>query len=372
MADRVFPNNTNVDMGSKIQFSGIDWNQVQQNMNGNRVASDQNKVNLLLEMLAEEQGVPFEEVEEAFEKVVGDEDHEVEDEMKEEDDDGDEEVEVKDMNLDFMPEMPMHDEHTEDMHEMDEPGPVEKFTAERLSNTKTTMKKIAFTHPSQISAEALEKAQSEGDTVMFNTILAARKANRVRIAQKIEEKMKNEQELQKRAAARQQVIKLAQMSDGAGSSANPYMQIDDVNVLENLAKTYKDKPVDPMLQEALKAKGAPTLAFTSPTKFTKAQRDSFNRIAMSLGMPEEYVLAMTSPAYSQNTVKLANDVKAIYASTASDNSKKTAITSLIKEAKLSEESKDEFINYWNNVLGYQDKDFWPLVAADYEDGKKVK
>jgi hypothetical protein len=43
---------------------------------------------------------------------------------------------------------------------------------------------------------------------------------------------------------------------------------------------------------------------------------------------------------------------------------------LIKEAKLSADSKIEFINYWNNVLGYQDKSFWPDVAADYTDGTK--
>ena len=41
MADRVFPNNTNVDMGSKISFSGIDWSSVEQNMQNNKYASSQ-------------------------------------------------------------------------------------------------------------------------------------------------------------------------------------------------------------------------------------------------------------------------------------------------------------------------------------------
>ena len=39
MADRVFPNNTEVDMGSKISFSGIDWTSVEQNMQTNKFAS---------------------------------------------------------------------------------------------------------------------------------------------------------------------------------------------------------------------------------------------------------------------------------------------------------------------------------------------
>ena len=32
MADRIFPNSNNVDMGSKIQFSGIDWSEVETNI----------------------------------------------------------------------------------------------------------------------------------------------------------------------------------------------------------------------------------------------------------------------------------------------------------------------------------------------------
>ena len=43
MADRVFPNNTNVDMGSKISFSGIDWNSVEQNIQKNKYASSQDE-----------------------------------------------------------------------------------------------------------------------------------------------------------------------------------------------------------------------------------------------------------------------------------------------------------------------------------------
>ena len=38
MAERVFPNNVNVDMGSKMQFSGINWGEVEQSLKNPRYA----------------------------------------------------------------------------------------------------------------------------------------------------------------------------------------------------------------------------------------------------------------------------------------------------------------------------------------------
>jgi hypothetical protein len=56
MADRIFPNNINVDMGSKIQFSGIDYDNVQKLMNNNyRVAQEsEQEIMDLLRKLEEE------------------------------------------------------------------------------------------------------------------------------------------------------------------------------------------------------------------------------------------------------------------------------------------------------------------------------
>jgi hypothetical protein len=116
---------------------------------------------------------------------------------------------------------------------------------------------------------------------------------------------------------------------------------------------------------------APTLAFTSPTKFTKAQRASFAKIAKSLGMPDEYVKAMCTPVLSPETERLNREINEIKMSRVSEKTKNSLIKTLIKEAKLSTESKNEFIRYWNETLGYQDKQFYKDVAADYVDGKKV-
>jgi hypothetical protein len=73
---------------------------------------------------------------------------------------------------------------------------------------------------------------------------------------------------------------------------------------------------------------------------------------------------------SPKVESLSKSIKEVFSTNLSDKVKTATVKTLIKEAKLSADSKSEFINYWNNVLGYQDKDFWPLVAADYTDGKK--
>ena len=52
MADRVFPNTINVDMGSRISFSGIDWSLVEDNIKNQKFADDQStEIKKLLEDL---------------------------------------------------------------------------------------------------------------------------------------------------------------------------------------------------------------------------------------------------------------------------------------------------------------------------------
>ena len=80
---------------------------------------------------------------------------------------------------------------------------------------------------------------------------------------------------------------------------------------------------------------------------------------------------MCEPKLPNEVVRLNSDIESIFASSISKSAKTAAIKSLVKTAKLSEESRKAFVKYWNDTLGYQDKDFWPLVAADYDNGKKV-
>lgn len=292
MADRVFPNNSNVEMGSKLTFNTIDWNNVESNMNHNKFADDQTK--------------KIKELLKLSESSCHDEDDE-KDETKAE--------EACDASSD-------------------------EFVLEEKTASNKTMKKIAFTHPSQISAEAIEEAQKAGDTERVETILAARKANRMRIAKAIEGKLQKQSQINK--LSQESLTKLAQSQGKNASSV----------IVNKLQKTSADK-------------------FTSPTEFTSEQRNAFDKTAMSLGFPKGYVSAMCAKDISQDVLRLNNDIKAIYSSAVSENVKTSLVTKLVKEAELSPESKKEFIDYWNNELGYQDKEFWPMVAEDYTENKKV-
>jgi uncharacterized protein (UPF0335 family) len=355
MADRVFPNNVNVDMGSKVEFSGINWDAVQASLTNNRFAQDNTvRVLELLDQagydLSEEQvekiGALVEEAEEANKANEG---------PKSPEDMGDEGMGPEDMGDEGMGPEDMGDEGDEG-----DEGPDDEASA--MASWKTSgsnkMRKIAFTNPSQISAEAIELAMANGDTKLVNTILAARKENRNRIASAIKEKS----ELEIRKAQRASIVKKAQEDSSE----------DEMTCKECDEKFEEGTGVEGdkyCCQEC--ADKDTTTAFVSPAKFTQAQRESFKKIALASGMPKEYVDAMcgTTPV-SPKVETLNRSINEVYASNLSNSVKTATIKTLIKEAKLSADSKSEFINYWNNVLGYQDKSFWPDVAADYTDGTK--
>ena len=225
----------------------------------------------------------------------------------------------------------------------------------KKNNNVRSANRIVFTNANQINAEAIEKALASGNKTLANTILAARKANRVRMAKTLEAKI-----------ASGTPNRVAQMS---ADSFGKY----DLDTLGFMAKSFGGN-VPPALKSAIANKKGKNmkLSFTDPTKFTQAQRASFTKIAMELGMPSEYVSAMCEPILSPKVSQLNSEITAIHASTVSASTKTSLIKTLVKEAKLSADSKSEFINYWNNILGYQDKSFYPAVAADYDDGKKVK
>jgi len=345
MADRVFPNNTNVDMGSKISFSGIDWSSVEQNMQNNKYASSQDEqIKHLLKMAEMAEG------------------------MSDYADYAEEEDEMVEAMNDYAEDC---EADTKEEEEYEKEGKDELEHRMKGANTNKAMRKIAFTHPNQISAEAIEAAQAAGDTALVNTILAARKANRQRIASAIETKMTKEAHIAKRVAQREAIIKMAQSLE----QEVPKNQLDEMSVddLQQLVDSFNGKAPEYFVKALESKKGGTmeAMAFTSPTKFSKAQREAFNKVAFSLGMPKEYVDSMCAPVVSKEVEALANEVREVMATNVSENTKQSLVKSLLKEAKLSQDSKSEFIDYWNNVLGYQDKDFWPMVAADYDNGKKV-
>jgi hypothetical protein len=327
---RIFPNNLETPMGSKIQFSGIDWDEVEKNISSNKYASN-NSVEII-EMIKNLTGVPEEKIESIIHTAK----------------------EIAD-------ESDLNDNKKTDKPEFDEPEHADEPEKVEASNLNT-MKKIAFTHPNQISAEAIEAAKAKGDEKLVNTILAARKENRLRIAKAISAK-----------------IKEANTKPATTSSEDNVFMNFNQSQLNEMMKSYASQNLEAPegLKLAFNSKNLTkqasdiSLKFSSPTEFTRAQRLAFNNVALSLGMPKEYVEAMAPLILPKEVEALNTKIREVYSSDISKDTKSSVIDTLIKEAKLSNDSKSEFINYWNNVLGYQDKEFWPLVAADYESGKKV-
>jgi hypothetical protein len=338
MAERVFPNNLNVDMGSKIQFSGIDWENVENNIRNPRLASDSDDVIDLLKKLT---GASEEQIDEAIDELKADDDQEA---------------------------PPQHDSVQEDSEdsEADKDEDVHSDSSMK-SSSSNTLRKIAFTHPSQISAQAIEIAEAAGDLKLKNTILAARKLNRTRIASAIQSNLKKEAELLKRKANRELIVKLAQNVDDQARTSIEDAISNNKEINQSLVDAYNTSVKSNMGSLNQLSEG-----FMGATAFSKAQRKAFANAALAQGMPVEYVNSICPPIISNEVTKLANSASEIVKSNISLDTKKVAVASLVKEAKLSQESKSEFIDYWNNVLGYQDKDFWPMVAKDYTDEKVSK
>lgn len=214
MADRVFPNNTNVDMGSKISFSGIDWSSVEQNMQNNKYASSQDEqIKHLLKMAEMAEG------------------------MSDYADYAEEEDEMVEAMNDYAEDCEADTNEEEEGHE--EEGKAELEHRMKGANTNKAMRKIAFTHPNQISAEAIEAAQAAGDTALVNTILAARKANRQRIASAIETKMTKEAHIAKRMAQREAIVRMAESIE----QEVPKNQLDEMSKddLQQLVDSFNGK-----------------------------------------------------------------------------------------------------------------------------------
>jgi hypothetical protein len=367
MAERVFPNNINVDMGSKIQFSGINWGEVEHNLKNPRYAEDSSVIELLEKLT----GASEEDIEKAVEELK----QEAGNATQEEDEDSNSDKGHSDEKNDG-----------NDGNDEDDADDMKSEASWRSSGNKN-MRKIAFTHPSQISAEAIELAEAAGDIELKKTILAARKANRLRIASAIQENLKNEAFLLKRKAQREAIVRMAQSTDeqakntlmDALQSGAP-LSPDIVNAYNAGARANTSGSDSMGSGSDSMGSGSDSMgsgsdsmgsadAFSSAMAFSKAQRKAFAKAALEQGMPIEYINSICPPVVSTKVKRVANSASEIVKSGISLETKKAAIASLIKEAKLSQDSKSEFIDYWNNVLGYQDKDFWPMVAEDYTDKK---
>lgn len=296
MADRVFPNNTQVNMGSKIEFNGVDWSNVKSNMNNMRLASDEH-TSKIIELISKLTGVDEADITEVIDdaKTV---------EFKGDENDGMEKgiVDTGDEIEDVIGE--------EDAHEGGMPESFGESSEEGESDGAGD--EFVFNSPDEINADAIERAAAAGDKKRVKAILAARKINRTRIASVLEEKMKT-----------------------AKASADAQRKQTAVNAVKR--STASTQPVAD--------------EFVSPSKFTKAQRNSFRAIALAKGMPREYVDSMCPVIRSAKSSEVIAGINQIANAEMSLPIKLAAITGLIKGAGLDATDKKEVVDYWTEVFG---------------------
>ena len=312
MADRIFPNKYQVEsLDSELVFKGIDWDNFNQKL---AQAKDSKK-----------------ETDSAVKDIVMKLDKSEQDEIEHMLDADDTEKAYSEKNKKsagkMCKECEKSDEDCTCEHEDD--ASMVKHAPKRQAN------KIIFDHPDQISAEAVEAAFSSGDEQLGNAILAARHERRVRLAKSIEKKIVAENDTQ---------LKLAQR------------------------KAYREK-----LVQASEKTAKPKLANKSEDGFVKVSelsgqnKKAFAAKAAAAGFPSEYVAAMLGESVSVED-KTA-PIREIMASSINTDVKKKAVTSMIKEATLTNSDYDRLINYWKNELGYGDQEWIDALFTKKYDNK---
>jgi hypothetical protein len=204
-----------------------------------------------------------------------------------------------------------------------------KYAGEKCSCSSKTASKIVFTHPDQISAEALMQAKTAGNENLVRAILAAREDRNRVIESRLERLAQEESDKNQRLAQRreQRAAIVAQAEDNAKRLASA-----DASVAKNV--------------EGFKT----VAALKNNEKEVIAQR------LLENGFPAEYVEA-TLGLYQQDAPMSSeeNQIREVMSSSLNESTKRTAVTSLVKVAELSQEQLDRCIRFWVDELGYGDE-----------------
>jgi hypothetical protein len=204
-----------------------------------------------------------------------------------------------------------------------------KYAGEKCSCSSKTASKIVFTHPDQISAEALMQAKTAGNENLVRAILAAREDRNRVIESRLERLAQEESDKNQRLAQRreQRAAIVAQAEDNAKRLASA-----DASVAKNV--------------EGFKT----VAALKNNEKEVIAQR------LLENGFPAEYVEA-TLGLYQQDAPMSSeeNQIREVMSSSLNESTKRTAVASLVKVAELSQEQLDRCIRFWVDELGYGDE-----------------
>jgi hypothetical protein len=321
MADIIFPNTYHDDsFESDAMFKGIDWNNFNQKLaqakedKEKEVTSD---VLDLLESLKESNPSKFHET---VNKVMPEK--------------ADDKVEVKKSGWRAAKEMcsscdcdPCECDEKVAKKKCKECGKIKPCVCDNKEAKMVKRAPIAFTHPSQLSAEAVEAALASGDQVLANTILAARHERRVRLANRIQSTVQAQEE---------KAVKLAQRKA----------------YRESLVKQASSTKTTITANRSTKTKATANNGFVKISELNHRAKAAFAEKALAEGFPSEYVNAVLGEAF--NSAEKTEEIKRVMSSGLEVNVKKAAVKSMVKTATLSSADYSRLVNYWKNELGYGD------------------
>lgn len=337
MADRIFPSRASEDrLDSELVFKGIDWDNFQvktakkekmpaellehfKSLNGD--AEDKETSDDSEDKKAEASSEKDHVLAALLALAADDDDDDSEDSDDEDSEDDDDKKEsswktaLKKLSEETE-ESDEDDSDDDDTEDEDEDKRIVKGKEPKMANT------IHFTHPSQLSADAVEAALAAGDKALANTILAARHERRLRLASNIEKVVE---------AQKAQAVKLAQR------------------------KAYRESLVKTASEPVKEVKVAANNGFVKVSEMNNTAKKAFASKAIAAGFPQEYVDAMLN-----TEVVAGNDlseIKTVMASDLNSNVKKAAVSSMVKVSTLTNADYDRLVDYWVNELGYGDREW---------------
>ena len=335
MADRIFPNTFQEEpLDSDLVFKGIDWDnfntklaEVQNGLHTAELPAEFREV--LAEKMSDEvkkklnKNKPSKEETDDLSNVPPQFLKNVKKKKKMYEDDEDDEEESEEHDGDHDDDDDEDEDHEDKDHE--DKKPKKKKPAGYSSKMKTAST-IVFTHPSQLSAEAVEAAIASGDQKLANTILAARHERRVKLASQIETRIAEETDKNQRLAQRKQ---------------------------------YRENLVAKVASQERTVKTASTRKssdeFVKVSNLNSSAKRSFASKAIAEGFPKEYVDAIlgNNIVVADNTV----EIRKVMASTLAPSIKKSAVSSMVKTATLTNADYSRLIKYWKEELGYGDQEW---------------
>ena len=310
MADRIFPNTYQEEpLDSDLVFKGIDWDNFNERLAEAKEPKENKGLKALLDAIGEEN----------VDKLQG------QDDDKESSDDNLKKEAKKGLPPGLKKWMEEHGKGTKKAESDDDESDEEDTEAEdKKSKMEKKASPIVFNHPSQLSAEAVEAAIAAGDEPLKNAILAARHERRVRLASKIEAQIEAENEINTKLAQR---------------------------------RAYRESLVSRVANADAASKVAETKdeGFVKISQASNSAKLAFAQKALAEGFPQEYVDAILGN--NEPEVDNTSEIRNIMSSDLSMNVKKSAVTSMVKTATLSNADYARLIKYWKEELGYGDQEW---------------